>query len=155
MFQSEEQAQRAAISEFVTFNWQLGENGGLELEFHGEIEVGKDLPRLVEYLQKLVGDNAVIGVVRDPDLEKAGFVTVRLPSAIDEALRDVAYFGDVKVGGSSRAVGQTKLYTGGGILTEEVKEFVGLHGLAAMGSGGGAGQLVDAAEKVFKAIAGE
>jgi hypothetical protein len=133
----------------------LGEDRGLVLEFHGKLEVWQYFSGLIEYLQKLVGDDTVIDVVRDPDLKKAGLVTVRLPATIDEALRDVADFGDVKVGGSGRAVRQAKLNALAGMLTEEFEKFTGLHESAAIWMGGGAGQLVDTAEKVFEAIAGE
>jgi hypothetical protein len=61
----------------------------------------------------------------------------------------------VEVGGGSGAIGQLEFDAVVGMVTKEFEDFAGIHDSTAVRVFGSASQLVDAAEKVFEAFAGE
>jgi hypothetical protein len=92
--------------------------------FHLEIVPWQDRPAEIEDVSKAFRLKTVIEILGDVSLQNACFVITESAAAIDELLRDVSYFGEVKVRRNLFAARQNETREGRGMRSEEGFEFM-------------------------------
>jgi len=75
----------------------LRDDAAVPLYFHLEILARQDWSTELEYISKAFGLETVIEILGDVGLQHAHLALAESAATIDELLRDVSYFGEVKV----------------------------------------------------------
>ena len=106
----------------------LRHDATIPLYFHLEIVPRQDWPAEIEDVSKAFRLETVIEILGDVGLQDACSVITEDAAAIDERLRDVSYFGEVKVRWNPFAARQNETREGRGMRPEEGFEFIQFHG---------------------------
>lgn len=102
----------------------LRDNATIPLHFHLEIVPWQDRPAEIEDVSKAFRLETVIEILGDVSLQDACFAITEGAATIDEPLRDVSYFGEVKVRWNRFAARQNETREGRGMRPEERFEFM-------------------------------
>jgi len=102
----------------------LRHDATIPLHFHLEIVPRQDRPTEIEDVSKTFRLKTVIEILGDVSLQDACFTTTEGAATIDELLRDVSHFGEVKVRRDLFATRQIEPREGRGMRSEEGFEFM-------------------------------
>ncbi len=102
----------------------LRHDATIPLHFHLEIVPWQDWPTEIEDVSKAFRLETVIEILGDVSLQDACFAITEGAATIDELLRDVSHFGEVKVRRNLFAARQNETREGRGMRPEERFEFM-------------------------------
>jgi hypothetical protein len=102
----------------------LRDDATIPLHFHLEIVPRQDWPTEIEDVSKAFRLETVIEILGDVSLQDACFAITEGAATIDELLRDVSHFGEVKVRRDLFATWQIEPREGCGMRPEERFEFM-------------------------------
>ena len=102
----------------------LRDNATIPLHFHIEVLARQDWPTEIEDVSKAFRLETVIEILGDVSLQDACFAITEGAATIDELLRDVSHFGEMKVRWNLFAARQNETREGRGMRPEERFEFM-------------------------------
>ena len=85
------------VDDLAAFDGELRHDAVFVFDFDGQLMIWQHIACFVEDHGQFAGDEAMIDIVVDPGLQQTGLQRATRAAAVDEALRDVAHLGDVKV----------------------------------------------------------
>ena len=106
----------------------LRNDATIPLYFHLEVVPRQDWPTEIEDVSKAFRPQTVIRIPSHISLQDACFVITEGAATIDELLRDVSHFGEVKIRWNLFAARQNETREGHGMRPEERLEFTQFHG---------------------------
>ncbi len=105
----------------------LGDEPVLIFDLDGQVLIPERRCGLIQNGGQLAGGDSVIIIPSYPSLELAGARFVPRPSAIDEGFLHARHLCDVEGDRNEAAAGKQDLEREGGLIGQEVLEFLGVH----------------------------
>jgi hypothetical protein len=119
---------KTAIGHVAPDEGELGEDRRFHFDFHGEVEVRQEAVGPPEDGEEFGSLEAMIGVIRDPNLEETGTDDMSFAPAVDESFGEVADFGDVEVRRHQGTIRLREAQAMLGMGLKNIEELAGGHG---------------------------